>query len=267
MPLAAIGDVFQKLGDSALSVSWTSRRAFGMCPSLQSRINTRRLLFAILGSLNICMVMPMGLKNLPATFARLCKLVFPSQDFKEFLQSFLDDLCIFSKDFKTLLPALDKVLKRIIFANLKLHPRKSHLAVEEVDYLRHTISKGGVRVSKKKSAAVRKLTPRTRFKELQSLIGLFSYFRSFILNFSKIARPLTDMLKPENPFVWTADCQTAFEELKEKLYLDPSLTRCRPHLMCILDCDYQCQMLGAVLSQKHPGEKVERVLAPILREC
>jgi hypothetical protein len=119
------------------------------------------------------LVMPMGLKNSPATFARLCELVFPSQDFKEFLQCFLDDLCIFCKDFKALPPALDKVLERIIFANLKLHPRKSHLVVEEVDYLGHTIFKGGVRVSKKKSAAVRKLTPPTSFKELQFLIGLF----------------------------------------------------------------------------------------------
>jgi hypothetical protein len=57
----------------------------------------------------------MGLKNSPATFARLCELVFPLQDFKEFLQCFLDDLCIFCKeDTKILLPALDKVLERII---------------------------------------------------------------------------------------------------------------------------------------------------------
>jgi hypothetical protein len=69
------------------------------------------------------------------------------------------------------------------------------------------------------------------------------------------------MLKPENPFVWTAKCQTAFEDLKEKLCSEPILTRYRPDLMCILDCDYQGQTLGAVLSQKHPREKVERVLA------
>jgi hypothetical protein len=187
-------------------------------------------------------------------------LIFPLQDFKEFLQCFLDDLYIFCKDFKTLLPALDKVLERFIFANLKLHPRKSHLSVEEVDYLGHTIFKGGVRINKKKSAAVWKLTPPTSFEELQSLIGLFSYFESFIFNFSKIASPLTDMLKPGNPFVWTAECQRAFEELKQ-LCLEPILTRYRPDLMCILDCDYQGQTLGAVLSQKHPGEKVERVLA------
>jgi hypothetical protein len=76
------------------------------------------------------------------------------QDFKKFLQCFLDDLCIFCRDFKTLIGTLNK--ERIIFANLKLHPPKSHLAVEEVDYLGHTIFKGGMRVSKKKSLAIRK---------------------------------------------------------------------------------------------------------------
>jgi hypothetical protein len=79
-----------------------------------------------------------------------------------------------------LIGALDKVLERIIFANFKLHPRKSHLAVEEVDYLGHTIFKGGVRVDKKKSSAICKLTSSTSFKELQSLIGLLSYFKTFI---------------------------------------------------------------------------------------
>jgi hypothetical protein len=69
------------------------------------------------------------------------------------------------------------------------------------------------------------------------------------------------MLKPETPFVWSAECQKAFEDLKEKLCSEPILTRYCPDLICILDCDYQGQMLGAVLSQKHPGEKVERVLA------
>jgi hypothetical protein len=77
----------------------------------------------------------------------------------------------FLKGFKELLSALDKVFERIIFANLKLHPRKSHLAVEEVDYLGHTIFKGGVKVRKKKSKAVSALLlPRT-FNELQKLIA------------------------------------------------------------------------------------------------
>jgi hypothetical protein len=48
------------------------------------------------------------------------------------------------------------------------------------------------------------------------LIGLFSYFKTFIANFFKIARSLMDMLKPENPFMWTSECQQAFKDLKRK---------------------------------------------------
>jgi hypothetical protein len=69
------------------------------------------------------------------------------------------------------------------------------------------------------------------------------------------------MLKPENPFMWTTECQQAFQELKDKLCSETILTRYRPELMCILNCDCQGQTLGAVLSQKHPEDRVERVLA------
>jgi hypothetical protein len=61
--------------------------------------------------------------------------------------------------------------------------------------------------------------------------------------------------------MWTTECLQAFQKLKDKLCLEPILTRYRAELMCILDCDYQGQTLGAVLSQKHPGDRVERVLA------
>jgi hypothetical protein len=76
---------------------------------------------------------------------------------------------------------------------------KSHLAVEEVDYLGHTIFKGGVKVSKKQSKAVRALLPPRTLNELQNLTGVLQYFRTFIPNFSKIARPLTVMLLPAEP--------------------------------------------------------------------
>jgi hypothetical protein len=133
MPLPAIEDVFQKPGDSALFCVMDITKGFWNVPiSPESRKYTAFTLRNI--GLFEYLVMPMGLKNSPATFARLCELVFPLQDFKEFLQCFLDNLYIFCKDFKTLLPALDKVLERIIFANLKLHSRKSHLAVEDVDF-------------------------------------------------------------------------------------------------------------------------------------
>jgi hypothetical protein len=165
MPLPAIEDVFQKLGDAGLFCVMDITKGFWNVPILES---SRKYTAFTLHNIRLFeyLVMPMGLKNSPATFVRLCELVFPPENFKTFLQCFLDDLCVFCKGFKKLLSTLDKVFERIIFANLKLHPRKSHLAVEEVDYLGHTIFKGGVKVSKKKSKAVSALLPPQTFTEL-----------------------------------------------------------------------------------------------------
>jgi hypothetical protein len=134
MPLPAIEDVFQKLGESELFGVMDITKGFWNVPIFPESRKYPAFTLHNIGLFEY-LVMPMGLKNSPATFARLCELVFPSQNFRDFLQCFLDDLCIFCRDFKSLIKALDKVLKRIIFANLKLHPRKSHLAVGEVDYL------------------------------------------------------------------------------------------------------------------------------------
>jgi hypothetical protein len=260
MPLLAIEDVFQKLGNAGLFCVMNITKGFWNVPIAErSRKHTVFTLWNI--GLFEYLVMPMGLKNSPATFVWLCELVFPPEDFKTFLQCFLDDLCVFCKDSKRLSPALDKVLERIIFANFKLKFWKSHLAVEEVDYLGHTIFKGGVKVSKKKSKAVRALLPPRTFNELQKLIGVFQHFRTFISNFSKIARPLTVMLSPAEPFVWSLACQSAFKTLKKRICSEPILTRHRPNLQCILDCDYQGQTVAAMLGQKHPGEKVKQTIA------
>jgi hypothetical protein len=164
MPLPAIEDVFQKLGDAGLFCVMDIIKGFWNVPISESSSKYTAFTLRNIGLFEY-LVMPMGLKNLPATFVRLCELVFPPEDFKTFLQRFLDDLCVFCKGFKELLSALDKVFERTIFANLKLYPRKSHLAVEEVDYLGHTIFTGGVKVSKKKSKAVSALLPPRTFNE------------------------------------------------------------------------------------------------------
>jgi hypothetical protein len=202
----------------------------------------------------------MGLKNSPATFVRLCESVFPPEDFKTFRQCFLDDLCVFCKDFKELLPALDKVLKRIIFKSQIATPKISSGSGRGELLGSHHLQRGS-ESQKEKSRAERALLPPRTFNKLQKLTGVFQYFKTFIPNYLKIARPLMVMLSPAKPFVWSLACQSTFETLKEKLCLEPILTRYRPDLQCILDCNYQGHNVAAMLGQKHSGEKVERAIA------
>lgn len=260
LPLPAIEDLLHKLGQSDRFCVMDITRGFWNVPlSPESRKYTAFTLRNI--GLFEYLVMPMGLKNAPATFVRLCELVFPKQEFDDFLQVFIDDLCCHALGISSLAEKLDKVLERVIWANLKLHPQKSSIAFREVDYLGHTIFCGGYKVSPKKAAAVHNLLPPSILKELQAVNGIFQYFRSFIKDFSKIARPFTRLLSPAVPYVWDDKCQKAFDYLKMRLCSEPILTRFRPELQCILDCDFQGRTLGVVLSQHHEGERTERVIA------
>jgi len=95
--------------------------------------------------------------------------------------------------------------------------------------------------------------------ELQAFLGTCSYYRRFIRGFSDTAAPLNQLLKKDTPFCWTTECQSAFEQVKEKLMEDPVLTLPNDNDNYILDTDASDYGLGAVLSQVQNGE--EKVIA------
>ena len=96
-------------------------------------------------------------------------------------------------------------------------------------------------------------------KEIQSFLGLCSYYRQYIANFSHIAAPMTRLTKKNVKFQWDGSCQKAFEELKEKLCSAPILAYPKPGLKYLLDTDASDVGIGGVLSQVQDGK--ERVIA------
>ena len=173
LPLPAIEDLLHQLGQSDLFCLMDITRGFWNVPlTPESRKYTAFTLRNI--GLFEYLVMPMGLKNAPATFVRLCELVFPKSEFNDFLQVFIDDLCCHGRGVQQLAQRLDRVLERIVWANLKVHPQKSSIAVREVDYLGHTIFYGGYRVSTKKATAVRSLLPPETHKAFAGCCGVVS---------------------------------------------------------------------------------------------
>jgi hypothetical protein len=119
MPLPAIEDVFQKLGNAGLFCVMDITKGFWNVSIAESSRKYTAFTLRNVGLFKY-LVMPVVLKNSPATFVRLCKVISPPEDFENpSCNAILDDLCIFCKDFKELLPALDKVLERIIFAKWK----------------------------------------------------------------------------------------------------------------------------------------------------
>src|SRR4051812_35284982 len=86
-------------------------------------------------------------------------------------------------------------------------------------------------------------------RRIRSFLGLAGYYRRFIENFSKIARPMTAQLKKDKKFEWTDECEVSFQELKQRLVSAPVL--CLPDINKDFQvyCDASRQGLGGVLMQ------------------
>ena len=91
---------------------------------------------------------------------------------------------------------------------------KCEFWLPEVTYLGHVISAKGIAVNPERVQVVLDWTPPKSVKQVRSFLGLASYCRCFIENFSKVAKPLTELLKKDKKFEWTPKCEESFQELK-----------------------------------------------------
>jgi hypothetical protein len=105
---------------------------------------------------------------------------------------------------------------------------KCEFWLNEVAFLGHIVSKEGIAIDPSKVTAVTEWEPPKNVWEIRSFLGLAGYYRRFIENFSKIAKPMTELLKKEMKFKWTDDCKISFQELMKRLVSAPIL--CLPDL-------------------------------------
>ncbi|GJU58229.1 reverse transcriptase domain-containing protein [Tanacetum coccineum] len=210
--------------------------------------------------------MPFGLCNAPATFQR-CMLAIFHDMIEESVEVFMDDFSVFGNSFDTCLNNLDKMLQRCKDAHLVLNWEKCHFMVKEGIVLGHKVSSAGLEVDKAKIDVISKLPPPTNIKGIRSFLGHAGFYRRFIKDFSKIARPLTKLLEKDTPFEFDDECQKAFESLKEKLTCAPVIVSPNWNLPFELMCDASDFAVGAVLGQKdgknfHPIYFASKTLNP-----
>jgi len=160
--------------------------------------------------------MPFGLKNVPATFQRLMNSVLTGLQGLKCLV-YLDDMVIYRASLEDHNKRLKEVLQRLRRYNLRLQPNKCEFLRKEVMYLGHIISEKGISSDPSKLEAIQNFPVPKKIKDVQSFIGLAGYYRRFIDNFSKIAKPLTKLTRKNEKFFWTEEQQNAFDILKEKL--------------------------------------------------
>ena len=122
--------------------------------------------------------------------------------------------------------------------------------VTEGIVLGHKISSSGMEVDKAKIDVITKLPPPTNVKIVRSFLGHVGFYRHFIKDFSKIARPMTKLLEKDYVFDFNADCIKAFETLKSQLTSAPIMVAPNWSLPFELMCDASDFAVGAVLGQR-----------------
>ncbi|GJQ90932.1 putative reverse transcriptase domain-containing protein [Tanacetum coccineum] len=194
-------------------------------------------------------VMPFGLTNAPAIFMdlmnRVCK---PYLD--KFVIVFIDDILIYSKSEEEheahLKTILDLLKKEKLYAKFS----KCEFWLQEVQFLGHVVNRDGIHVDPSKVESVKNwMTPESP-TEIRSFLGLAGYYRRFIENFSKIAKPLTLLTQKNKAYVWGDKQDEAFQILKEKLCNAPVLALPDGPDDFVVYCDASKQGFGCVLMQR-----------------
>uniref|UniRef100_A0A3B1IWP2 Gypsy retrotransposon integrase-like protein 1 n=1 Tax=Astyanax mexicanus TaxID=7994 RepID=A0A3B1IWP2_ASTMX len=219
--------------------------------------------------------LPQGVTNAPSTFQRVMEKCMGTMNLKEVLV-FLDDLIVFSDTLEEHESRLMRVLTKLKDFGLKLSPEKCHFFRRSVRYLGHIVSEDGVETDPEKISALTTWPKPRNIRELKSFLGFTGYYRRFVKDYSKIARPLNDLTvgyipqkrrsrgKPHQlvdqdsggPLQekWNEKCDEAFNTLIEKLTTAPILGFANPHLPYVLHTDASVQGLGAALYQQQDGQ-------------
>ncbi|GJW53485.1 reverse transcriptase domain-containing protein [Tanacetum coccineum] len=198
---------------------------------------------------------------------RRCMLAIFHDMIEEPVEVFMDNFSVFRNSFDTCLNNLDKMLQRCKDAHLVLNWEKCHFMVKEGIVLGHKVSSAELKVDKAKFDVILKLPPPTNIKGIRSFLGHVGFYRRFIKDLSKIARPLTKLLEKDTPFEFDDECQKAFESLKEKLTCAPMIVSPNWNLPIEIMCDASDFIVGAVLGQKdgknfHPIYFASKILNP-----
>ncbi|WVZ84285.1 hypothetical protein U9M48_031335 [Paspalum notatum var. saurae] len=195
------------------------------------------------------LVMSFGLTNAPAFFMYMMNSVFMNE-LDKFVVVFIDNILVYSKNEEEHEEHLRTVLTRLREHQLYAKFSKCAFWLREVSFLGHILSEKGVAVDPSKVEDVLNWKQPETVTEIRSFFGLVGYYRRFIKDFSKTAKPMTSLTKKNAKYLWDPKCEEAFTSLKKSLTSAPVLAQ--PDVTKPFDvyCDASGNGLGCVLMQE-----------------
>jgi hypothetical protein len=227
-------------------------------------VTIQKLLFALAGLYQF-QVVPEGLTNAPAAFQCFLNTIFTDLlDVKVIM--YLDDILVYSDDLAQHMAHVCKVLCRLCGeAGLYCKLPKSELSITTCEYLGYILSPDGFRMSPGKIAAVVDWPLPRKVKDIQSFLGFCNFYRRFIWNYSDITIPLTQLTRSNVRWVWSAECQMAFDTLKQAFTEAPVLHHWVPSQQITVETDASDYAILSIVGDEgniHPVVFRSRSLRP-----
>ena len=198
------------------------------------------------GSFEWC-VMPFGLTNAPATFQHFMNDIF-SDLLDTFMVVYLDDILIYSEDPKQHAEHVREVLRRLRKHGLFLNPAKCEWHAETVEYLGFILSPSGLSMDTAKVQVIQDWPTPRKIKDIQSFLGFANFYRRFVHGYSDIVAPMTRLTRKNIGWLWSDDCQSAFDSLKSAFTSAPILSHYIPGAPLIVETDASDYAVAAILS-------------------
>jgi len=196
-------------------------------------------------------VMPFGLTNTPSTFQDMMNHVV-SDMLDVVVLAYMDDILVYADTEEGHDRTVKEVLKRLQNNGLAVAPEKCVWKATEVEFLGYIIGRNGIRMAEDKVQAVLDWKTPELLTEVQSFLGFANFYRRFIRNYSRVARPLTELTKKEvgKEWAWNQQAESAFQELKHHFTMAPILAHFDPRKPILVETDASDFALGDVLSQR-----------------
>jgi len=208
--------------------------------------------------------MGFGLSAAPGAFQYVTdRLITPAQtptldnDLGSKVAVYIDDVCIAGDNFPQMLQRLNAFFNRVRAGGFLLKAKKCELFQEEISFLGHRISGKEIKVDLAKIEKITHWPSPINQKEVRSWLGLVQYYAKYVPHLATLATPIFYLTRKGVDFVWTTECEQAFQTIKEKLASPPILGT--PNVdkgQFTVTCDASLTGLGAVLTQEQDGHEV-----------
>ena len=187
-----------------------------------------------------------GLKNALFEFQ---KAMYTLLGDLSFIEIYVDDLILHATTYWEHIENIKVVLNRLKDAGLKINGLKTVFCAKRIKLLGHVIENGIIAMDEDKIRAIVERKPPTDVKGVQSWVGSANYYRPFIQDFARMAKPLFVLMCDDVVFIWTTECQLAFDQIKQVFITAPILRIADLSRMFLLYTDSSEFAFGGILAQ------------------